>query len=58
MPRDIYYLGVIVVMIGFNMALLEFYTQPKDCSKTAEISHMVGYTKGVRNTTALFTVSP
>jgi len=50
MPRDVYYLGVIVVMIGFNMALLDHYTRPIDCSIAAEASRMIGETRGIRDT--------
>ena len=37
MSRHLFYIGVIVVLIGFNAVLLKFYTKPHDCSKTAEV---------------------
>ena len=52
--RDPWYIGVIIVLIGFSMAVLEFYTQPRDCSKAATAAQMNGYIQGMRNTTLFF----
>ena len=50
MPRDLYYLGVIVFLVIFIAAMLEHGFKPRDCSKAAEASYTIGYTKGIKET--------
>lgn len=48
--HDLWYLGVIVLLIGFSAALLRTGFVPRDCSDIATSSRMMGYTKGITET--------
>lgn len=52
--KDFYYIGVIIVLSAAILALLNFYTSPRDCTDAATHAYSDGYIKGMRSTTALF----